>query len=153
MIMKKLDTVLLFGNFDLLHPGHRSLLRQAKKYGRRLIVVVTRDAVARIIRGHKLAQSERTRLAAVKALPYIHKAHLGDKTPNHNFHLVRLLKPDVLCLGYDQRWKIPTLKKRLKEFNLHIKIIRLKPFKPSQYKSSLIRNAKSKNQKSKLQHI
>jgi len=141
---KNIKQVLVFGNFDLLHPGHRSLLRQAKRHGHRLIVAVTRDAVAQIIRGHKLAQSERTRLAAIKALPYVYKACLGDKTPKHNFHLVKLIKPDVICLGYDQRSKIPSLKRRFEKIGLHIKIIRLKPFKPRQYKSSLLRRKLNK---------
>ena len=133
------QTVLLFGNFDLLHPGHLNLLRQAKRHGQRLIVVVSRDAVAKQVRGHSLAQSEAVRLAAVKALPYVYQARLGDRTPNHNLHLVKLIKPDVLCLGYDQKWKIPVISQRLKNAGLKPKIIRLKPFFPRRYKSSLLR--------------
>ena len=133
------QTVLLFGNFDLLHRGHRHLFRQARRYGQRLIVVVSRDTVAKQVRGYNLAQSESVRLAAVRALPYVYKARLGDKTPNHNFHLVKLIKPDVLCLGYDQKWKIPVISQRLKNVGLKPKIIRLKPFYPRCYKSSLLR--------------
>ncbi|MBI5466389.1 MAG: adenylyltransferase/cytidyltransferase family protein [Candidatus Kerfeldbacteria bacterium] len=140
-------TILLFGNFDLLHPGHLNLFRQAKRHGQRLIVVVSRDAVAKQVRGHSLAQSETVRLAAVKASPYVYQARLGDRTPNHNFHLVKLIKPDVLCLGYDQKWKIPTIRKRLKSVGLLPQIIRLKPYHPEKFKSSLMRKLQTKNQK------
>jgi len=39
----KKKKVMVFGTFDIFHPGHRSFLNQAKKYGNYLIVVVARD--------------------------------------------------------------------------------------------------------------
>jgi len=138
-IKTKKNTVLVFGNFDLLHPGHKWFLRQAKKYGNKLIVVVTRDSVAKKIRGHKLAQNEKTRLRAIVALPYVHLALLGNKIVNHNFCLVKKIKPDVLILGHDQHWKIPQIKKKLAVAHIFPKIIRLKPYKRNLYRSSIYR--------------
>lgn len=42
-LSKKFNRVMVFGVFDGLHPGHRAFLRQARKKGDKLIVVVARD--------------------------------------------------------------------------------------------------------------
>ena len=39
--MKK---VMVFGTFDIIHPGHIHLLKEAKEYGDFLIAVIGRDA-------------------------------------------------------------------------------------------------------------
>jgi glycerol-3-phosphate cytidylyltransferase-like family protein len=49
-------------------------------------------------------------------------------------------KPDVICLGYDQRSFTQELEKKLAEKGLHPKIIRMKAHNPEQYKSSKIRD-------------
>ncbi|HLC71304.1 MAG TPA: adenylyltransferase/cytidyltransferase family protein, partial [Candidatus Nanoarchaeia archaeon] len=38
-----MKTVMCFGTFDILHPGHLHYLQQAKKYGDYLMVVIARD--------------------------------------------------------------------------------------------------------------
>ncbi|MCK5249408.1 MAG: adenylyltransferase/cytidyltransferase family protein, partial [Spirochaetaceae bacterium] len=40
LIMK---TVLVFGTFDVIHPGHQWFLRNAARHGDRLVAVVSRD--------------------------------------------------------------------------------------------------------------
>lgn len=39
-------TVITFGTFDVLHIGHIKILERAKKYGDRLIVGVSSDALS-----------------------------------------------------------------------------------------------------------
>jgi len=38
-----MKTVMTFGTFDIVHPGHIHFLQQAKTYGDRLITIVARD--------------------------------------------------------------------------------------------------------------
>jgi len=49
--MKKLVKVLAFGTFDILHPGHEFYLKEAKKHGDILDVVVARDSTVEKIKG------------------------------------------------------------------------------------------------------
>ena len=44
-------TVMAFGTFDVLHPGHHFYLEQARKLGDNLVVVVARDANVKKLKG------------------------------------------------------------------------------------------------------
>ena len=61
--MKK---VMAFGTFDGLHPGHLNFLKQARRLGDSLVVVVARDANVRKIKGRfpRLGEGERLRKVA-----------------------------------------------------------------------------------------
>jgi glycerol-3-phosphate cytidylyltransferase-like family protein len=49
-------------------------------------------------------------------------------------------KPDILCLGYDQKTIDENkLKEELKKRNINAEIIRAKPFKENIYKSSILK--------------
>lgn len=124
--------VMVFGTFDKLHQGHLDFFKQAKKYGNYLIVVVARDLNVKKIKGHKPVNNELCRLAKIKIQKIVNKAVLGDKK---NFYTaIRKFKPNVICLGYDQKFFIANLKKEFPK----IKVVRLKAFKPHLYKSSKI---------------
>ena len=133
--MKK---VMIFGTFDILHPGHLDFFRQAKRDYDYLIVVVARDHYVKEAKGVKPKNNEKKRVSAVRKSDVVNKAILGSKT--HNFYrTIRTYKPDLIALGYDQKPTINQLKKDLKSHGLKkIEVIRLKPYKPSKYKSSKI---------------
>ena len=50
-----------------------------------------------------------------------------------------IYKPEVICLGYDQRGFAESLFDALVERNLETEIITLSAFKPEIYKSSLLK--------------
>ena len=62
------NKVLIFGSFDLLHPGHISLFKDAKKLGDHLTVVVARNSTIQKVKGHKPKYDENDRLEHVKEL-------------------------------------------------------------------------------------
>ncbi|MBU1039138.1 adenylyltransferase/cytidyltransferase family protein [Patescibacteria group bacterium] len=132
-------TVLVFGVFDLLHAGHLYFLRQAKKFGSKLYVVVTRDNLTKQLKNQSTWQNQTKRLANLNKLPFVSQAVLGNKTVRHNYQMIKLIKPTVVCLGYDQKIPINLLKKQLAVLGLNPKIIRLKPYQPKKYKSSLLK--------------
>ncbi len=129
--MKK---VITFGSFDILHPGHIHFLKQAKEYGDYLFVVVARDETIQKIKGRKPTNGEIQRKAAIQKIRQVNRAVLGDlKNP---YKIIERIHPDVICLGYDQNSFTDNLEPELKKMDLHPKIIRLKAYKPEQYKSS-----------------
>lgn len=132
--------VMAFGTFDHMHAGHEFYLKQARELGEELVVVLARDLTANHIRGFKPDHKERLRLKAVAALPQVTKAVLGDH--DDKYKVLKKYKPDVIALGYDQYVFTHNLSKILIDLNLNAEIVRLPPFEPQMYKSSLIRQAK-----------
>ena len=131
--------VLVFGVFDLLHPGHKYFLQQASKQGQQLIVVVARDKVVSKIKKLKPQQNQVIRLRNVKKLPFVQAARWGDKVRRHQYHMIKLIKPDIVCLGYDQRPNLKRVKQELRQTGLNPKFIRLKSYQPHKFKSSLLK--------------
>ena len=88
------------GCFDLLHPGHVSLLRQAKRACGRLVVGLNSDAsVAGQKSDGRPVQSEAARATVVASLATVDAVVIfADKTP---LTLIKALRPDVLVKGAD----------------------------------------------------
>ncbi len=130
--------VMVFGTFDIFHYGHANFLKQAKQYGDYLIVVVARDLTVKKIKGEWPFNKEDSRVQKIKKSRLANKVVLG--CLGDKYKIITKLKPDVICLGYDQNSFTDILKYELKKRNLsHIKIIRLKPYKPEIYKSSKLK--------------
>lgn len=128
----------VFGTFDIFHPGHQFFLNQAKNLGDYLLVVVARDNNVVKIKGKQPRNKEIQRLSSVRSSKIADKAILGSKVNNY-FRTLRTYKIDLIALGYDQKPTIKQLKQALKRHQLkHIEIKRLKPYNPGKYKSSLL---------------
>ena len=90
------------GCFDLLHPGHISLLRQAKKTCDRLIVGLNSDAsVSRLKGPNRPIQNELARATLLIAFEDVDAVIIFEEdTPQKTLELVR---PDVLIKGADYK--------------------------------------------------
>jgi FAD synthetase len=139
--MKK---VMVFGTFDILHPGHIFFLRQAKKYGDYLIVCLARRDTVKKVKGHFPHHSEADRRMLLKAVKYADKVVFGSKKNYH--HQILLQKPQIIVLGYDQKYFTKKLQEKLAKKGLNVKIIRLRPYKSRQYQSKKILNQNQKNE-------
>jgi FAD synthetase len=134
--------VMVFGVFDLLHPGHEAFLRQAKKLGKFLIVSVARDKNVKKVKKFLPVFDEKERMRHIKDLKIANKVILaGDKDPWP--HIVKE-RPDIIALGYDQKDYVGDLKNELKKRKLNIKVMRLKAFRPEVFKSSIMRKKHGK---------
>lgn len=133
---KIMKTVMAFGTFDLIHPGHEYFLKQAKKQGDSLIVIIARDRTVKQVKGKLPHNDEKQRQKAVLGLNLADKVVLGNLSDK--YAVIRRYRPNIICLGYDQNNFTGQLKKQIKKAKLHSKIIRLKALKPNQYKSSII---------------
>ncbi len=94
--------VLTNGCFDLLHPGHLDVLRQAHEHGDCLVVAVNTDESVRRLKGvgrPVTALAERMELlAAVRWVDYV--VSFAEETP---IEVVRELQPEVYAKGADWR--------------------------------------------------
>lgn len=124
-----MKTVMCFGTFDKFHPGHLAYLKQAKTKGDFLIAVVARDKNVLKYKGRLPRQNELQRLLNVKQAKIVNLAVLGYL--RDCLRVIKKYRPDVICLGYDQRFNLNKLKKAFGG-----KIYRLKAYKPHLYKSS-----------------
>jgi D-beta-D-heptose 7-phosphate kinase/D-beta-D-heptose 1-phosphate adenosyltransferase len=88
------------GCFDLLHPGHVSLLRQARAACDRLIIGLNSDASVRRLKGEgrpvQTAAARATVMASLAPVDLV--VEFGEDTPQA---LIEALRPDVLVKGAD----------------------------------------------------
>jgi D-beta-D-heptose 7-phosphate kinase/D-beta-D-heptose 1-phosphate adenosyltransferase len=90
------------GCFDLLHPGHISLIDQARRAADRLIVGLNADSSIRRLKGpDRPVQSEIARATVLASLKSVDAVVIfSEDTP---FALIDTLEPDVLVKGSDYR--------------------------------------------------
>ncbi len=127
-----------FGTFDGFHPGHKFYLDSAASHGD-LTVVVARDATVLKVKGRPPQRNEDTRLADLQAAGY--NALLGSLTDK--YAVLSQIRPDVICLGYDQEAFVDKLSEACQERGLEAKILRMEAFHPEKYKSSILNNLSS----------
>lgn len=128
-----------FGGFDVLHLGHVQFLKEAKKKGDELVVVVARDRVLRHVKHHEPYFKEAERLELLSSLKCVDRAILGDQ---HNTLLpIKWERPQVIVLGYDQPKRIPELRRELLAMGIRIeKIVRAKPYGTRRHKSKKVKH-------------
>lgn len=129
--MKK---VMVFGTFDIIHPGHEFFLKKAKKLGTYLTVVIARDETVHNLKGSPPRTSEDYRLINLKKFGIANKVILGSL--DNKLSVIEKEKPDVIALGYDQKFFVNALRKLnvVKKW----KIVRLPSFHAELYKTSKI---------------
>lgn len=88
------------GCFDLLHPGHVSILAQARGACDKLVVGLNSDASVQRLKGPtRPVQSEASRATVLSSLSTVDMVVIfGEDTP---LEMIKTLKPDVLVKGAD----------------------------------------------------
>jgi FAD synthetase len=117
--------VMATGTFDLLHMGHIYYLKEAKKLGDTLVVVVATDATVRRLK-HNPITPEDIRLNLIKELKVVDEAYLGHEKDMYS--IVEEIKPDIIALGFDQVHDETTIKNELKKRKLNAKVVRLSKY-------------------------
>jgi D-beta-D-heptose 7-phosphate kinase / D-beta-D-heptose 1-phosphate adenosyltransferase len=90
------------GCFDLIHPGHISLLNQARARCDRLVVGLNADASVRKLKGEdRPIQDEMARALVLASLAMVDLVVIfHEETPDR---LIRALRPDLLVKGADYK--------------------------------------------------
>src|ERR1039457_535256 len=92
--------VLVFGTFDKLNVGHIAFLKQARRFGDELIVLVVEDEFVTKYKGKKPVWSLKMRMAAVRGLPV--KARVYQEDIRENWKSLQTIQPDVIVLSAEQ---------------------------------------------------
>lgn len=135
--MDKPAKILVFGTFDVIHEGHIDFFRQAKeqKKDAELVVIVARDVNVEKAKG-KPKNNEETRLKEVKKAHHVNEAMLGET--DDKLKVIERIAPDIICLGYDQEAP-EDLEDQLRKRGIKVKVIRLKPYREEEFKSSRVK--------------
>ncbi len=137
---EKKNLVMVFGTFDYLHAGHENLFTQARELGDEILAVVALDKTVKAIKGASPQNNEKERLSLLKKTEWANKVILGDT--KDKMKAIKIYRPDIIALGYDQfafSYYIPNALVKLK---LNAKVVRLLPYRPHMYKSSLLKHEK-----------
>ncbi len=88
------------GCFDLLHKGHKDLIKQSFSFGDILIVGLNSDESVKRLKGEdRPMQNEFERKNALLNTGYVNEVYIfDDDTP---LELIKLIKPDILVKGGD----------------------------------------------------
>ena len=114
------------GTFDLLHMGHIYYLKEAKKLGDTLAVVIATDSTVRKLK-HEPINPQDIRLKLIKELRIVDEAYIGHE--DDIYKIVKEIKPDIIALGFDQIHNENEIKNQLKNRDIKAKIVRLAEFK------------------------
>jgi len=117
--------VMATGTFDLLHMGHIYYLREAKKLGDTLVVVVATDSTVQKLKHNPITPQE-IRLNLIKELKMVDEAYLGYE--DDMYTIVQEIKPDIIALGFDQIHNEAEIKNELKKRKLNAKLVRLSKY-------------------------
>ena len=128
MASRKGRVVLTTGAFEVIHPGHVYLLRQARRLAGKtgkVIVVLATDETIRQRKGREPVMGERERLQVVSSIRYVDKAVIGYR-PMSFEKVLKRFKPDVVLFGYDQA----EIERAFREFvaskGIKVRIVRAK---------------------------
>ncbi len=125
--------VMATGVFDIIHLGHIHYLRESKKLGDELVVVVARDSTARKNKKEPVF-NEMIRLEIVSELRVVDKAILGHE--GDIYATVRDLSPDIITLGHDQHFDTEVIEVKCREMGLATKVVRISKYNSKSFESS-----------------
>ncbi len=136
--MARRRIVLATGAFDLLHLGHVRFLEASKRKGgpgAKLIVVVARDKTVFGRKGRLPILPEDQRRELVGSLRVVDKAMLGH-THLDLLGILREVRPDMICVGYDQQQIKASVEKLLRMERLPVRVVQIPKFGPDGLNSS-----------------
>ena len=102
------NTILITGNFNILHSGHLRLFRYAKTISKTLIVGVNSDK-----KSTNKVVKEKIRIENLKSINLIDEIYLIDDSVSN---LVKRLRPDIILKGKEHENKFNIEEKILESF-------------------------------------
>ncbi len=133
---KKVKVVMIGGAFEIIHPGHIHTIREAKKLGDVLVVVVARDRTVSKNKGRSPVTGEQLRVELVSSISYVDAAILGGE--GSIYDTLERVRPDIVALGYDQSHREEEIEREAERRGLHVRVKRLNTPIPSVKTSKIV---------------
>lgn len=130
-----MTNVLIFGSFDILHPGHMFFIKEAQKYGQ-VFVCLALDGTIKKLKARAPLNPLLVRKKNLEALGFT--VVPGDS--RDRLKVFRELSPQIVMLGYDQRTFVRELKDHIHADTVPTRIMEAPPFHPELFKSTKIRS-------------
>ena len=118
-----LKIVLAGGVFDIIHPGHIHTLKEAKKLGDFLVVVIATDKIVIKMKKREPLHGAQARQELVSSLSMVDLCIIGNE--EDIFKTVDLIKPQIIALGYDQIHQEKFITEGCRKINLDVTVERL----------------------------
>jgi D-beta-D-heptose 7-phosphate kinase/D-beta-D-heptose 1-phosphate adenosyltransferase len=110
-----MKTVIVNGTFDILHPGHISMLNTARSLGDYLIVCIDTDRRVKELKGDRRPINDQNvrkiMLSNLKAVDIVEFFDSQEDLIN----LIKLYKPDIMVKGSDWKGKSIVAQQYVKE--------------------------------------
>ena len=135
-----MKTVMVFGTFDGVHPGHEYFFAEAKKLGDRLVVCIARDTIVEALKGRRPKRPEIERREALAESRSVDQVVYGDRELG-SYRIVEEISPEVIALGYDQQELKDDLARWLNAKGKSIELVSIAAHHPELYKSSIVNKA------------
>ena len=95
--------VFCWGTFDILHQGHLEFLKDAKRHGNRLAVIVITDATCYENKGRMPKHTQAERGRALESMPIVDEVILASGELEKDIERYASMRPYAFVFGYDQQ--------------------------------------------------
>jgi D-beta-D-heptose 7-phosphate kinase/D-beta-D-heptose 1-phosphate adenosyltransferase len=117
-----MTTVIVNGTFDILHPGHVSMLNTARSLGDYLIVCIDTDRRVKELKGDKRPINDQFfRKVMLQNLKAVDIVEFFD-SQEELIKLFELYKPDIMVKGSDWKGKSVVAEKYVKQIHWYDRI-------------------------------
>ncbi|MBB6478629.1 adenylyltransferase/cytidyltransferase family protein [Spirochaeta isovalerica] len=131
-----MKTVLVFGTFDVIHPGHIYFLQKAAAEGDRLVAVIARDRFVLKTKKRNPVHGEEERISHIMQSGLVDEAFLSDEVTG-TYGVVEKVNPQVVCFGHDQHKLAESFTQWISNNDKKIQIVTIEPYKRDRYSSTL----------------
>ena len=90
------------GGFDPIHKGHIRLLKEAKKLGSKLVVILNNDEQLKKKKGKTFYPSQSERQEILESIKYVDEVIIDPDTNVTCEEALKLIRPDIYAKGGDR---------------------------------------------------
>jgi len=106
--MSKVYSVFVSGCFDIIHAGHIQFFKEAKKFGKQLVVCIPSDEVLYLYKNRRPSIPIEHKIEILTNLPFVDKVVIGGNTDDVGLNFKDVIEkelPDTLIVTEDDTFK------------------------------------------------